>query len=538
MKHNTSDGNFWFADFKENSFEVQFTNNYQLILRTIDKSPYAAKKILSLIMKKGSNLINGVLYEKQQKLTIIITIQRIEIIHLANEEHLYEITSKIDQIFYGYHFKSIFDIHFNSLLLNYTNTLEWIKTRENILLDIDSKMKESISINLTNEYSIKIGTIKSMLEKNAYLLANSSDDVYFNIISKNASKSFEELLRVSNVFKSFLDFIITKNYIEIQSMYGIIKNDDNVEELILIKDYKTNHNNKRDKLQNKPSILIPFHKYENKLEEIVSQWFIFSKKYDTLYNYYVDASFYSDSIIDSFFKLISFVERFQREIWEKSDKSLMKQRKKEYFDSIDYLLIDLEIDDMDISIVKKIIKNNLDLTLSQRLKDIFNKYKSIISIYLPIISYFEKDAIKNIIEHMELEKKIEKQFIDIITSKIDNDSNKFIEEREEKYKDIISLFCNNYSFQWSLFHLIEYLLVDKISTDLATYRNKIAHFDPNYYKEIKKENWKFKFNILELTVQTCILNLLGLSDEEINEVYLVETEDMKKISKIIESRIE
>jgi hypothetical protein len=194
----------------------------------------------------------------------------------------------------------------------------------------------------------------------------------------------------------------------------------------------------------------------------------------------------------------------------------------------------LEIDCNNWSIVKKILDNSLELTLTQRLKDIFGLYKEIITIYSPILSHFEKATLEKAIQKLEIESRLSIKLVTIVNSKIDGDSIRFEEARKEVHDKIISELNTSPNLQRALLHLIEYLLVEKIAKQLSTYRNDVAHFNERYNK-IKQTDWKFGIRILELCVQICILNMFGLTQQEINEIYSSDGYEDKKIAKIISS---
>jgi hypothetical protein len=90
-----------------------------------------------------------------------------------------------------------------------------------------------------------------------------------------------------------------------------------------------------------------------------------------------------------------------------------------------------------------------------------------------------------------------------------------------------------------LLFLVEYILIEHLSHKFASYRNNIAHFLSNSFRPIEDARLYQGFKVLELTVQICILDLLGFTYPDIIEIYMLNRMDSNsKINSLIKSRID
>jgi hypothetical protein len=270
------------------------------------------------------------------------------------------------------------------------------------------------------------------------------------------------------------------------------------------------------------------------------KWYEFKEFHRIIYNHYFESIYRMDAIELSYFKLVTFLEGYHRELWELNHPSPIRSLKHTYFNSIMRMLEEIEIDNTDKKVVNTILKQNKELTLAQRLKEIFEYYSDIVSISGPVVSFFDNARLNKLIQEIVMDKVISYKLTEIINLKNEADSEIIQEIRKQKYQRILE-FLNSESpnVGHSLLLFVKFVLMEQFPKEFAKYRNTMAHLLARDYQRIGINRWFYGLKILQLTAQLCVLSLLGFTHKEICAIFFLDSiDDRIKLEVMIKSNID
>lgn len=363
-------------------------------------------------------------------------------------------------------------------------------------------------------------------------------NVYVRIDSKTADRKFEALLEKKNIIQDFLNFVITGDSVPSKSIYGVTEGSDG-EKPIEIR-YKSFSTESLTKCKVISPVLFHSIQYgDERLEQIIKYWFDFRKSHSTIYGYYVNSLYKGGEAIElSYFKLATFLEGYHRELLEKKGKSQMRKVKDSNFESIERMLEESEVDEGDTKIIKFIIAKNKDLTLAQRLKEILESYRDIVSICGPVLSFFDNNKLHKWIRETCTNESAKNKLTKVIDLKIEADYERIKEKRIEKYNMIADFLKGDPTVLSEMLSLVEVVVMSKFLAEFAKYRNIIGHLLDRDYQKVDTNKWFYAFKTLQLTGQICVLEMLGFSYQEICNIFFMDRMDERtKLSIMIETNI-
>jgi hypothetical protein len=190
--------------------------------------------------------------------------------------------------------------------LELENLDRWIKS-----FDITHDM----TIDLDSDYSLHFLNRSTFVVENQRL-ASARNGIYVRIDSQTP-KHFNNLLRKKESILHFFNFVVTEGIVSSKSTYGIIEGTSR-EYLIPIKYKSFYHKNSNKYTVRSPVLFYSTELEEERLKQIIRNWFVFRKSYKTMYNYYVDSLYEGEEPVELlFFKLVEFSESYHRELLEK-----------------------------------------------------------------------------------------------------------------------------------------------------------------------------------------------------------------------------
>jgi hypothetical protein len=358
-------------------------------------------------------------------------------------------------------------------------------------------------------------------------------------LSQPDEKNFVELLELVNVIQDFLNFVITENSVLPNSTYGVAQKNGE-ENLITIEHKLKGTDGRMNKSKVKRPVLFHSSEHMDVVEKIFKKWFEFRNSHNTIYRYYVDSIYgATDAIELSYFKLAAFLEGYHREFFEKNSTSRMRKLKGKHLDSIETMLKEIEVDEGYIKTVKFMLSKHKELSLAQRLREIFECYSEIISVSGPVLSFFDKKRLCEWIREKVVDRNTRDKLVKVIDLKIEADSEIVDQERKQECNTIVDfLKSGDASIRSEMLLFVKFVLTEKFAKEFATFRNVIGHVLDRKYQDIPQNKWIYAFKILQLTGQLCILSLLEFTPREISTMFFLDRQnDIEKLRTIIETNI-
>lgn len=519
---------FWFVDDKSKTFDGIINTDYlDIKTTTLDDSYFldqARRNNKTLIIQ--GNLRNG------KKITAIASF-------LGSKEDADNCRFRfsLKYVFYDVHFDSS-DIRFKAIMVNFLNINRWI-TPYAITYAKEGSIEHEITIDIDDVYLLKFFHRRPVRDEDKKTTDKHQENVYVIIESKKDEKNFVELLELMNVIQDFLNFVITENSVLPNSTYGVTQKNGE-ENLTLIEAKLKSRDGRMNKSKVKRPVLFHSSEHMDILEKIFKKWFEFKNSHNTIYRYYMDSIYGpTDAIELSYFKLAAFLEGYHRESFEKNGRSRMRKLKDKYFQSIETMLKEIDVDEGYIKTVNFMLRKHKDLSLAQRLREIFEDYIELISVTGPVLSFFDKKRLCDWIREKVVDKNIREKLVKVIDLKIEADSKIIDQERKQKCNTIVDfLKSEDVSIRSEMLLFVKFVLTEKFAKEFATFRNVIGHVLDRKYQDIPQNKWIYAFKILQLTGQLCILSLLEFTPHEISNMFFLDRQnDIEKLRTIIETNI-
>lgn len=523
-------GSFWIPNDKTRVLRGLIVNNEDHLI--IDAgTPENFAYLSSSLANEKSIILQGKL-DDERKITLINSLSGKRENFSAPNKYSATFNFNIRYLFYNEHFSS--DVRFKALTINFVNIQDWVSPHD-ILFGNEEKLRKEIELDINNEFSFKFFYGKPLTENDNATTRN-KENVYIRIDSKTNSSPFERLLEMQKIIQDFLNFVIAGQTVYVKSIYGIIATN-NEEKLIPIKDKSLN--NDVIKFKSNRRTVFQFKDYEDRLEYIIKKWFDIKNSHEAIYNYYVDSMYNQSAIELSYFKIAAFLEGYHREIVEKKSESNMRKLIDIHFKLINIMLEEMEVNENERKVIKTILNNNRELSFKQRLIDIFESYQDILIVNIPIISFFDAERLHKWIDKRLTDSSIKVKIIQVIDKKLMADREISSEKRKTLYSEILDfILTENPSLGYIITSLARFLLLEKLSQEFTDYRNVMAHAKEQKYRKIGANQWFFGFKELETIARICILNLLGLSYQEICQIhYLNKFDETTTLRYILESNI-
>jgi Trp operon repressor len=505
---------FWFVDDKTRTFDGIFDEEHLEIHTTTPEDSY----FVSNITRNNKVLVIQGNLRNEKKMTAITASFLSEETYHYFDKYAGRFRYSLKYVFYDAHLDSS-DIKFKAIMVNFVNINKWI-TPWSITYAKDGIISDQITVEIEDADSQGI---------NVYVVIESTKD----------EKSFEELFERMEGIQDFFNFVITENAVLPNSIYGIHgRNGEG--NLITIKRNLTSYDDNMNKSNVKSPVLFRAYEHRDHLEKIIKKWFEFRNSHNTIYRYYMDSIYAVRSATElSYFTLAAFLEGYHRECFEQIGKSEIRKLKDSHFDAIEDMLKETEVDKRYIKIIKFLLADQNKLSLAQRLREIFEDYRDIVSVSGPVLSFFDSTKLNQWIREKSIDKNIKDKLIKVIDLKRQADCENMEQQRKEKYDEIIDFLKNeDPRIRNEMLLFVEFVLTQKFAAEFSSFRNIIVHVLDKKYQGISENKWIYAFMTLQLTGQLCILSLLEFTYQDIRKIFFLDSiEDIEKLAIMIRTNI-
>jgi hypothetical protein len=237
-----------------------------------------------------------------------------------------------------------------------------------------------------------------------------------------------------------------------------------------------------------------------------------------------------------FFLLAGFLESYHAKFF--SSKSIKGKQNEQELQTILPDLSTANLQGKNKRIIKMVLKDHYKrIRLVDRLREIFNEYKYLLLLNIPILSYISEQQLELSINKLILDKTTKNQILNTIKNKKKLDLN--IMEGNEKYKVIIEDLLNKKNAGVRK-KIVEYALSQSTNyfpQEISKLRNMIAHVKEEF-NAVEFDIWVLSVWTLELIGLLCILTRLGFRKRQISNIILLHKISFREeIKTIIESSI-
>lgn len=532
LKYPVREGSFWFPEYDDVKLKGRImkeeSNNFYLYLET---SSFNDSVKIQNAEKDQEILINGIL-ENSSPATFVVSLSSKQE-NLAISENKYKLTLKFEILFafYGKHFNRIDGIKFDNIVITYQNLEKWITYHDSIDYFNGKDKRKTLKI---DDKVIQIYYNPPISYRDHNIAAKPFHKVLYLDISSSNKVSLDEVFEIKSILQDFFNFFVTGYNVTMNSIYGLITEHKSTR--IIAIEYKSLITEK----MNKSKVITPFLKsygeVDSKFQNLLNRLYDLRKTWSSIYHYYFGEIYLGLPVDMKLFLLSSFLESYHRIFYEKE--STIRRKNQTSLQSISPRVLASDLHDEDKNTVMNSLKEYYSrIILKDRLREIFSKYRNLISINTPVFSILSEKQIEAIINSLDSEETTKSHILNIIHRKKELDLK--IMDGRDRYNSVIDelLQKQNAKLADELRQFAILLSVEALPQQISGLRNAIAHATEKR-SNIEARHWLFMVKILEFVCQLCMLSQMGFTNRELSEIFFLNQITVRqKIEGLIHSNI-
>jgi hypothetical protein len=527
LENQTTKGNFWFPGYDNINFEGRIEKGSIYL----EGSSLEDSVKVERIYKHRHIIIHGDLELSSPATFVVSFSQRKEHYDFLNNGYKINLVFRIVVAYHGKYFDKLDDIKFNSLVVGFQNLGKWITYSDSVYRFRD-KEKGKETFKIANKI-IEIYYKSPIRPRDKSISDKHSGKVLYVEMKSLRPIKLEKFLDLKNTVLDFFNFFSTRESIIIYSIYGTIIKNDQTEYIDTY--YKSPINEK----MNKSKIITPFLRsysdISKKFRRSLKRFYKFRKKGNVAYSYYFGEMYEELPLQIRFFLLCSFLDHYHSNFFHDRSEKLKKNG-----DELDNILSRLTKANLERS-DKKIIRSSLrrhyrEVPLADRLKELFEEYKEIIALRIPLLSLLPEREIISSVDLLNLKPLNKSHLIRIVRKKRKLDLST---ERRDKYNILIKKLVDNKNLEVTeaILEFPKILFIEVLPKELSKMRNAIAHLKEEF-NDIKVKVWYYFVKSLEFICQLYILSEIGFDKKQISEIFFFDDLTLKqKVDRIIQPSI-
>lgn len=525
MEIEISEGKYYPSLNKELTLNGEVTDDILELEVTSNEEDFALEKIVNRECR--SDIIFNRLH-KGEKISLIVNLlnQSSNIDFSLNKDHG-NYSFRIKYLVNGKHIPSP-KFELKEIIVSYTNIESFIN-----LNDINNSKYNrdgsGIRFRLKDDMIIHIFAARPLDVADRTNSDRFGSNIYIRFTLDNSISLKDFIDNKIGVFTDLLNFLNNHTPISINSVYGII-NDQEESKRCIIKSYAKSVLKHKD--FSISCLLNRFSYIENKFETILDKWYSF-KQFTLIYALILDHIYKKDSSEIGIFKLTSFLEAFHREIFFTKECSKIYKSREFNINRILYSpeFLTIPFNEKDKKLIKCELEGLKELSLKDRLTELFLPFYKLITVLNPIYSFCEINQLNEIGKTRFLRRV---EILNIIREKKENDKT-CSKTRDIEYEKIIKRILNDHNLTKQFLDFSYEVTLNIFTTRIKNYRNTMMHGKQDYEK-ITKDQIYYMVKILEFICSILIINkIFGYRADEIDEIF--ELRNANRVERIIKSNI-
>jgi len=510
------EGYFWFPDVEavklKGKVERGQINTVNVLTTSLEDYIHLQK-----IQREQNILMHGLLNNSLQATFIVSLNHRKENNIIQDNKLNVNVTMEfgITAAFYGGYFNKIDDIRFDSIIIAFTNLGNWISYHD--LLHVFNN-QENKKIIKNYDKTIEIYYKRPITNTDQKIALKPFNKVIYVEIKSENKENLEAFDDIKNTIQDFLNFFITGKSVTINSLYGVITDDHETKFITVV--YKPLINESMNKNRLRSPYLQTYLQIDTRLEKLFTQFFHFRKKAGLAYKYYVSEMYEDHPLEIKLFLLAGFLERYHA-VFLKNRSNTRQQNQQKLEDILSNLSI-TNIQKSDKEVIIPILKRHYEnISLRERLQEIFEDYIEMILLNVPLLSLAEKKQIESCIEPLPIDKFTKSYILDLVERKKRLDLE--ILNGEDRYDILVEelLMKENENSLNKFIGYLKLLGVKVLSQEIAEKRNILAHVTEKHDR-VESNTWRYLVEFLEFMAQICVLAQMDYTKQDILQIFLMD----------------